>query len=387
MIKKLVLNDKEIILIGTAHISKESVELVEKTIQEEKPDVVGVELDNERLYQLMSGKKWQQTNIIDVVKTGKTYLFLLNILLSNLQKQLGAKVGVQPGSEMMIAVKKAQEHNIPIQLLDRNINITLKRAFKTMKLKEKLKLGSSIIMGFFGMVDPKEAIDIVSIEDLKNEDLINKLMKELGRQMPSVKKVLVDERDDYITEMIRQSKGKKIIAVVGAGHLNGIVENLKKEKKINLQELNIIPKKINYLKYLKYAIPLIFFIFIGFLFITKGIGTTTNALVIWFLANGTCSAIGAILAKAHPISVITAFLAAPFTSLHPAIAAGWITAITETKFNSPKVIDFENLSNVSTIKGFYQNKVSHILIVTALTNLGSMIGTIIAVPYLIILLA
>ncbi len=387
MIRKITLSDKEIILVGTAHISKESMILVEKTIEEEKPDVVGIELDNERLHQLVSGQKWQQTNIIEVVKTGKTYLFLLNILLSNLQKQLGAKVGVQPGSEMMVAIKKSQENKIPIRLLDRNVNVTLKRAFKTMTLREKLRLGSSIIMGFFGGMSNGEKIDAIKIEELKNEDLINKLMKELGRQMPSVKKVLVDERDDYITEMIKNSPGKKMVAVVGAGHLNGICENIKKNKKTDLQKLNIIPKKRNYLKYLSYLIPILFFVFLVFLFTTKGFNTTINALIIWFLANGICSAIGATIARAHPISILTAFLAAPFTSLHPAIAAGWMTAITETKFNSPRVIDFENLSNVSTIKGFYKNKVSHILIVTALTNIGSMIGTLIAVPYLITLLA
>ncbi|MDD3084048.1 MAG: TraB/GumN family protein [Candidatus ainarchaeum sp.] len=387
MIRKVKLNQKEIILVGTAHISQESINLVEKTIEEEKPDIIGVELDQERLQQLLSGSKWEQTNLVEIVKTGKTYLFLLNILLSNLQKQLGAKVGVKPGAEMLIAIKKAQEQKIPIQLLDRNVKITLKRAMKEMTLKEKLKLASSIIMGFFGKANTSEVIDIQKIEDLKNEDLINKLMKELGKQMPSVKKVLVDERDDYITEMIRNSPGKKIVAVVGAGHLNGIVENLKKEKKVDLKKLVLMPKKRNYLKYLKYFIPILFFSFIGFLLASKGIETTINALIIWFIANGVCSAIGAIAARAHPISVLTAFFAAPITSLHPAIAAGWITALTETRFNSPRVIDFENLSNISTIKGFYQNKVSHILIVTALTNVGSMIGTIIAVPYLIVLLA
>jgi pheromone shutdown-related protein TraB len=387
MIKRLKLGDKEIILVGTAHISKESMDLVEKTIEEEKPDIVGVELDKERLQQLLSGQKWQQTNIIEIVKTGKTYLFLLNMLLSNLQKQLGDRVGIKPGSEMLIAIKKSKEHNIPIQLLDRNIKVTLKRAFRLMTLKEKLKLGNSIIMGFFGRAEVGEKINTIKIEELKNEDLINKLMKELGKQMPSVKKVLVDERDDYITEMIRRSPGKKIVGVVGAGHLNGICENLKKNKKINLEKLNEIPKKINYLKYLKYLVPLLFFVFIGALFFTKGFETTLNALLIWFLANGVFSAIGATIAKAHPLTILAAFLAAPFTSLHPAIAAGWIAAIVETKFNTPRVLDFENLGNVSTIKGFYKNKVSHILIVTALTNIGSMIGTIIAVPYLIILLA
>jgi pheromone shutdown-related protein TraB len=385
MIKKLKLEGKEIIIVGTAHISKESINLVEATIDEEKPDVIGIELDKERLHQLLNGKKWQDTSVVEVVKSGKTYLFLLNILLSNMQKQLGAKVGVKPGAEMMIAIKKAGETKTPIQLLDRSVSVTLKRTFTMMPLREKLKLGSSLMLGFFGK-GTKEVINEKVIEELKQEDLINKLMKELGKQMPSMKKVLVDERDLYIAEMIRKSPGKKIVAVVGAGHMSGILKTLGKKNHVNIDKLNKIPKQNNYLKYLKYLIPLAFLLFMGFLLGTKGLNVTLNALVIWFLANGVFSALGAIVAKAHPISILTAFLAAPFTSLHPAIAAGWLVALTETKFNSPRVKDFENLDQVSSIKGFYNNKVTHLLIVTALTNIGSIIGTIIALPFLVELL-
>ncbi len=384
MIKRLKIDDKEIILVGTAHISAESVKLVEETIEKEKPDVIGVELDRERLAQLLSGKKWQETNIIDVVKSGKTYLFLLNTLLSNMQKQIGASVGIKPGSEMLAAIKIASEKKIPVQLLDRDVRITLKRAFQEMKLIEKLKLGSSLLAGFFGY---GEKVTPQVIESLKQEDLINKLMKELGQQMPSMKKVLVDERDDFIAQMIRQSPGKKIVAVVGAGHLHGIEETIKSNKKINLEKMNFIPKKKNYLKYVKYLIPALFFIFIGYLLYFKGVETTISALVIWFLANGILAAIGALLARAHPLTILTSFVAAPFTSLHPAIAAGWFAAIVETKVNPPLVMDFEKLSSVSSIGGFYKNKVTHILIVTALVNIGSTIGTIVALPYFVALLA
>jgi pheromone shutdown-related protein TraB len=383
MIKKIKYKDKEIVLVGTAHISKESITLVEETIEKEKPDVIGVELDKERLGQLLSGKKWQETNIVDVVKSGKTYLFLLNTLLSNMQKQLGKHVGVKPGAEMLAAVKKAQEKKVPIHLLDRNVRVTLKRAFKAMSLWEKMKLGGGILGSFFGV---GETIDAKKIEELKNEDLINKLMKELGKQMPSVKKVLLDERDDYISEMIKRSPGKKIVAVVGAGHLMGIVENIKKDKKVNLKNITTLPKKKPYFKYLKWGIPIIFILFLGYLLYFKGVEATLTAFGIWFLANGTLSALGAALAKAHPITILTAFVAAPFTSLHPAIAAGWFAAIVETKFNPPLVKDFENLSNVGTIRGFYRNKVTHLLLVTAFANIGSMIGTVVALPFLIQLL-
>ena len=383
MIRKIKFKDKQIVLVGTAHISKESMKLVEETIESEKPDIIGVELDKERLEQLLSGKKWEQTNIIDVIKTGKTYLFLLNILLSNMQKQLGKSVGVKPGAEMLVAVKKAQETKTAVQLLDRDVRVTLKRAFNVMSLKEKLKLGGTLLAGFFGK---GEKIDAKTIENLKDQDLINKLMKELGKQMPSIKQVLVDERDEYISQMIKNSPGEKIVAVIGAGHLSGIVKNLESKKKVNMKKISEVPKSRNYLKYLKYLIPILFILFIGYLISFKGIDATISALIIWFLANGICSAIGATLARSHPLTILTAFVAAPFTSLHPAIAAGWFAALAEARFNSPRVIDFEKLSNVSTIKGFYNNKVTHLLIVTALTNVGSVIGTIVALPFLIDLL-
>ena len=384
MIERIKLRGKEIVLVGTAHISRESVELVEKTIEEEKPDVIGVELDKERLQQLLSGKKWKQMNLVEIVQGGKTHLFLLSLLLSNVQRQLGKSVGIDPGAEMLAAVKIAQEKKVPVQLLDRNVKVTLKRAFNEMSLREKLKLGTSLIAGFFGY---GEKITPEKIEELKKEDMMNSLMKELGKQMPSMKKVLVDERDLYIAESIKRSPGKKIVAVVGAGHLKGIKATIKAKKKVNISKLIRLPKKRNYLKVLKYLVPALFVAFLGYAFYAKGIETTVNVLVVWFLANGILSALGALLARAHPLSILTAFVAAPFTSLHPAFAAGWFAAIVETRYNSPKVIDFENLSNLSTLGSFYRNKVTHILIVAAFANIGSIAGTIIALPYILALLA
>ena len=383
MIKRLKFEGKEIILVGTAHISQESINLVEETIDKEKPDVIGVELDKERLEQLLQGKKWQETSIVDVVKTGKTYLFLLNVLLSNLQRQIGKNVGIQPGAEMMAAIKKASEIGVPVEMLDRNVRITLKRAMSEMKLLEKLKLGGSILGGLFGF---GEKVDVKKIEELKNEDLINNLMKELGKQMPSMKRVLVDERDEYIAEMIKRSPGKKIVAVVGAGHLSGIEEIIKKDKKVDIKAITEMPKKKKWLGMLKWIIPVAIIAIFGYLLGAKGFETTIEALKLWFLINGTLAAIGAILARAHPVTIIVSFLAAPLTSLHPAVAVGWVAAIVETKFKPPRVMDFESLQDVSTITGFYKNKVTHILLVTAFTNIGSMIGTLFALPFLVQLL-
>ncbi|MFA6268423.1 MAG: TraB/GumN family protein [archaeon] len=388
MIKRLILGKaediKEIILVGTAHISKDSITLVEQTIELEEPDVIGVELDKERLGQLLSGKKWQETNIIDIIQTGKTYLFLLNVLLSNMQRQIGANIGVAPGAEMMAAIKKAQEKQVPIQMLDRDVRVTLKRAFNEMGFVEKAKLGGSIIGGFFGA---GEKVTVEKIEELKKEDLINSLMKELGKQFPSIKKVLVDERDEYIAEMIRHSPGKKIVAVVGAGHLEGIVEHLNGNKKTDIKKLSSTPQKISYLKIIGSILPAIFLLLIIAGFWAKGFDTTINMLGYWILITGGFAAIGALVARAHPFSIVSAFVSAPITTLHPALAAGWVSGLVEARFNPPKVIDFEKLPDVSSLGGFYNNKVTHILIVAALTNLGATIGIIIAFPTLVALLA
>jgi len=384
MIKRLFLGEKEIILVGTAHVSKESITLVEKTIEEENPDVIGVELDKERLAQLLSGKKWQETNLVEIIQTGKTYLFLLNVLLSNMQRQLGAQIGVQPGAEMLAALKKAQDKKTPIRLLDRDVKITLKRAFNSMSLTEKAKLGGSITAGFFGA---GEKIDAQKIEELKDSDMINHLMKEMGKQFPSIKRVLVDERDSFISEMIKHSPGKKIVAVVGAGHLEGIEENLKKNKKIDLNQISSVPQKKNLLKKIGLLIPLLLIALFGYGLFTKGIETTITMLVYWAIITGGLSALGALLSKAHPFSILAALFSAPITTIHPALAAGWVAGLVEARFNPPRVIDFEELPNVNTLMGFYNNKVTHILIVAALTNLGATIGTIIAFPALMSFLA
>jgi pheromone shutdown-related protein TraB len=388
MIKRLFIgekeNKKEVILVGTAHVSKESIELVEKTIEEENPDVIGFELDKERLGQLLSGKKWQETNIVEIIQTGKTYLFLLNVLLSNMQRQLGAQVGVAPGAEMLAAIKKSQEKSVAVQLLDRDVKVTLKRAFNSMGLVEKIKLGSSIIGGFFGY---GEKVTVEKIEELKNTDLINSLMKELGKQFPSIKKVLVDERDSFIAEMIKHSPGKKIVAVVGAGHLEGIIDSLEKNKKVDLKEITSIPKKKSFLKYIGLLIPALLILLFGYGLFTKGIETTLSMLLYWAIITGVCSALGAIISRAHPLSILAALVSAPITTIHPALAAGWVAGLVEARFNPPRVIDFEELPQVATIRGFYKNKVTHILIVAALTNVGATIGTILAFPALAALLA
>lgn len=380
-VERVKAQGKEIILVGTAHVSRESIELVKKTIEKEKPEVVGVELDFQRLQQLRQGKRWKQLDLNQIIREGKTHLFLLNVLLANLQKQIGKQFGVMPGSEMLAAVRAAAEKKIPVALLDRDVGITLRRALNRTSLVEKAKLGYSIVSGFMGF---GQKLDEKTIEQLKEKDILNGLMQQLSREMPSVKKVLVDERDMFIATRILRVKAKRVVAVVGAGHLEGIKKYLDRPR--DLSGLLTVKKKRGILSYLKYLVPALFAVIVVYGFYLKGAEIALNLLVMWFLINGVLSALGAALARAHPLSILAAFLAAPFTSLHPAIAAGWFAGLVELRMRSPKVADFEELPNLSRIRSFASNRVTRVLIVTAFANIGSMAGTIIALPYIASLL-
>ncbi|MEW6295012.1 MAG: TraB/GumN family protein [Candidatus Diapherotrites archaeon] len=382
--ERIKAHGKEVILVGTAHISRQSIELVEKTIEEEKPEVVGIELCGTRLTQLRSGRRWSETNIGQIIKEGKTYLFLVNLMLSNLQKQLGKKMGVRPGAEMFAAYKIAQKQGIPIALLDRDIQVTMRRTFALVGLKEKIKLLLSIIAGFFS---EKKEVTAELIEKLKTKDMMTELMEEFMRTAPTLKKVLVDERDAFIANKILSLKEKKILAVVGAGHVNGIKQLLLSGKKIDEGKLIEVPKKKSLvMPLLKWGIPAVFVILFGYAFFLRGASLTIELFAWWFLITGALSALGALLARAHPLSIATAFLAAPFTTLHPALATGWFAGAVELKVCNPKVKDFEELKELQSLGDLYKNQVTRILLVTALTNIGATIGVVIALPYIFSLL-
>ena len=380
-VEKIKTEGKTIILVGTAHISRESVELAKKTIEEEEPDIVGVELDIQRFQQLKMGRKWQEMDIGQIIKQGKVYLFLINLLLSNLQRRLGDELGIAPGTEMIEAIRLAEEKKIPIALLDRDIQITMKRAFQNTGLIEKLKLGIQLISGFFREGEP---LTKEKVEELKKTDILNKLMAELGSQFPSLKKTLVDERDLFIANQILNAPGKKIVAVLGLGHLEGVKKYL--DKKRDTSELMKVKKKKSIFTILQYAIPLLFVVFIAYAFFAKGIEATAFVFLWWFLITGVFSAIGSLFSRPHPLTVLTAFVAAPFTTLHPALASGWFAAGVEMKFKSPKVMDFESLSKLNSYGDWEKNRVTHLLMVAAFTNIGSTIGVVIAFPYLLAML-
>jgi len=379
---QIKINDN-IILIGTAHISKDSVDEVKSAIEKYKPDIVAVELCKKRHEALTQKDKWENTPITSLLKSNKAYLVLAQTFLSSIQRRLGKEYGVEPGSEMIAALKEAKKRNIEIALIDRDITVTLKRAWRKMGIREKFRLSWEFMKALVGYDD--EELEELDLKELMKQDVISSLMKEFGEIAPSVSNVLIHERDQYIAKKILDESHKgKIVAVVGAGHLEGIEKHLKKKTlDVDLKKLEEVPRKrFSIMKAIAYAVPVIVIGLFAYLILTGSWERAADALFWWIVINGSLSAIGALIARGHPFSILTAFVAAPITSLNPALAAGWFAGFVEAKMRTPLVKDFQGLSKIDSTKDFLNNRVIRLLMVVALANVGSMIGTVIAFPYL-----
>ena len=363
---------KELIIIGTAHISKQSAELVSEVIRAEKPDIVCVELDKQRFEALSNQKKWENLDLKSIIKQKQLSTLIINILLSSYQKKLGSKLGVNPGVELLEAAKVAEELNIPIELGDRDVRITLKRAWRSMSFWQKTKFMTMSLASVFD----KEDITEEQLEELKDKDVLTELMSDLGKAMPVLKKVLIDERDSYLAKKIKESNGNKVVAVVGAGHLKGIIAKINSDEDQDLSKIEIIPKTSPWVKIIGWGIPVIIIVSIFIIGMNKGFDEAGSNVLFWILANGIPSAIGAILALGHPLAVLSVFFAAPLTSLTPLIGAGYVAAFVQSYFKPPVVKEIQNVStDVNNIKMWWSNKLLRILLVFILSGLGSVLGT------------
>jgi len=381
MIRHLKHNHKEFLIVGTAHVSKESTDLVKATIEEEKPDTVCVELCDSRFQSIRHKNRWQDMNITKVIKEKKTFLLLSNLLLASFQKRIADKLDIQPGAEMIQAIDSADSIEADIILADRDIRITLSRIWRVTGLWDKLKIIFQLALSL-GNVDEITEEDI---EKMKQEDMLQSLLSEVEKSLPVLKEILIDERDRYLAQKIKMSPGEKIVAVVGAGHVPGILKYW--EKEIDTQALEEIPPKGKLTGILKWLLPSLIFALLLFGFFYGGRSTGTDMLTWWVMANGILAGLGATLALAHPLTILSAVLAAPLTSLNPLIAAGWVSGLVEAFASRPKVRDMERLpKDILTIKGFWKNKLTRILLVVVFTNLGSTIGTLVAIPLMLKLL-
>ncbi len=370
------LGDREIILLGTAHISRESVTEVQQAIHEERPDRVCIEIDESRYKAIAGGDRWKNLKITRVLKEKKAFLLLANLVLASFQKRLGLDLGIKPGAEMVAAIEAANELGIPFSLIDREIQITMKRAWAKTGFWGKNKMLAVMLGSLF----TREKLSEEEIEKLKNKDVLQGMLEEISEFLPSIKEVLIDERDEYLAAKIFEADDKKILAVVGAGHIPGIVKRLQMlqdgKASPDVTALNTIPQKKLISKSLPWVLPVAIIGAIIAGFIVRGSDVTLNYTMKWILINGSLSAIGALIALAHPLTIVLAFVAAPFTSLVPVIGVGILTGILEGTLRKPRVVDFENLQeDIASFKGFFRNRFTHVLLVFFLSNIGSTIGT------------
>lgn len=379
---RLTFENKEITLIGTAHVSRESANLVVQVIEDEKPDTVCVELCQSRYQSITQKNRWQNANLVKVIREKKAFLLLSNLMLAYFQKKIGRKLGIKPGEEIMRAIQAAEAVGARIHLADRDIRTTLSRTWRLMGLWTKIKLLSQLVTS----VGELDTIKEEDIERMKREDVLETLLSEIGESFPEIRRILIDERDQFLANKIRTAPGKNIVAVVGAGHVPGVQRYWK--KLVDMEVLDQIPPKGKLFRFLKWGIPalIVSLIILGFFY--AGTTAGTDMIKWWVLANAILAGLGAAAALAHPLTVLSAILASPLTSLNPMIAAGWVSGLVESLLGKPKVRDFENLlEDISSLKGFWKNKITRILLVVVFTNIGSSLGTFVAIPLMVKLLA
>ncbi|OHX51128.1 conjugal transfer protein TraB [Planococcus salinarum] len=370
-ITRLQYGDKELILIGTAHVSRRSAEQVKEVIDAEQPDSVCIELDAQRYQSVTDNSKWKETDIFKVIKEKKSSLLLMNLAISSFQNRLADQFGIKPGQEMIQGIKSAEENGAELVLADRNIQVTFSRIWGNIGLWGKMQLLSSVFFSIFS----KETVSEADLEKMKSQDTLSAVMDDFTKAFPRLKTPLIDERDQYLAQKIKDAPGKKIVAVLGAAHVPGIKKEIHNEH--DLDKLSEVPPKSKWPKIIGWAIPVIIISIIAYTFIANP-AAGLDQTISWVLWNGILAAIGATIAFGHPLAILTAFVAAPISSLNPLVAAGWFSGLTQASIRKPNVGDFETLSkDVFTLKGFWDNKVTRVLLVVVLTNIGSSLGTFI----------
>jgi pheromone shutdown-related protein TraB len=384
----VLLNGNEFKLIGTAHVSRESIEEVRNIICTEKPDMVCVELDQERYNSITQNDNWEKLNLTKVFKEGKGFLLIANLVLAGFQRRLGNELGVKPGEEMKTAVQASQEMGIAYSLCDREVHTTLRRAWARCGFWSKAKLLASLLASAF----TTEKLSEEEIENLKNKNELDGMMGELADYLPAVKEVLIDERDRYLAVKIwtsaSQKTNQKIIAVMGAGHIQGIKTYLEKlskgEESTDVSELDKIPPASFLSKIARFIIPAAIIVLIAAGFFRAGTEIGLSMITQWILWNGSLAALGAIIALGHPLAILVSFIGAPITSLNPFIGVGILSGIVQVALRKPRVSDAQQMAeDAASLKGIYRNRITRALVVFFFSSLGSVIGTFVSIPAII----
>jgi len=362
-------------LLGTAHVSQASVEAVRDAIDSGAFDAVAVELDPQRLQALTDPDALAKLDLVQVIRTGKTALFAANLALAAYQRRLAEQLGIEPGAELKRAVLEARQRELPVHLIDRDVGLTFKRASNRLGWWSRAKLGGGLMAALF--VDEEVGAD--EIEKLKQGDMLESSFGEFASDSPELYETVIAERDRYMAARLRETHGdaREVLAVVGAGHLQGLARHLKEEVRAPdtiREELEALPKKSDVPCF---TIILSTFVLGGFAwgFWRGGIDVGSDLLLQWVLATGVLGAIGCAVAGGHPLSILVAFVASPITPLHPALASGTLSALTEAWVRKPTYADFMALrDDVQSWRGWWRNRVARVLLNFFLTSLGTAIG-------------
>jgi pheromone shutdown-related protein TraB len=368
-------------LIGTAHVSRASAEAVRELSASGDFDAIAVELCQARYDALTAERKWTDLDLYKIIREGKAGLVMANLALSAYQRRIAEQFGIEPGAEMRAAAVAAKEQGLPLQLVDRDLATTLKRSYASVPWYKRLYMMAGLALG---MVSSEE-IDEESIEKLKEGDILESTFTEFAEQSPELYEALIAERDRYMAASLRKEnsgqEGRKVLVVIGAGHMEGIARHLENSDSDPVEErekLDVIPRRSRWPRMIPWAIMAL--ILTGFVIgFSRSPELGWQLVFIWVVINGGLAALGALLARGHPLTVLSALVAAPITSLNPTIAAGMVTGLVESWLRKPRVSDLENLRfDITTIKGWFRNPATRILLVFFLSNLGSAIGTWVA---------
>ncbi len=371
---------RKLYLLGTAHVSKRSVDDVKACVEALHPDVVAIELCPPRYEGQLNPEAWKKTNLFQVIRQGKSMFLLAQLLLQAFYRRLGDKLETQPGAEMMAGARLAGETGARLELIDRRIDLTLRRTWRHLGFWQKCKMAWTMLGSLFA----SDEIDAEDIEALKSRDQMDSMMGELAGQYPAVKRILIDERDQYLAERLRAlpaDTSKVVLAVVGAGHVPGILRSIGTPRE--LAPLEALPPPSAAARALPWVIPAAVVALIAWGFWQGGFERGIDSITIWCAVNAVCAGVGCLLALPHPLTLLAGAAAAPITSLNPTIAAGWVAGLVEAWLRPPAVRDFETLpTDMLGFRTFVRNPVMRILLVVVLTNLGSTIGTVAAIPWI-----
>jgi pheromone shutdown-related protein TraB len=375
-------NGRTFYIVGTAHVSEESVREVTEVIEQVRPDTVCVELCEARYKAITDESRWKNLDIFKVIKEGKTLFLMANLALGAYQRRIGQKLGVKPGAEMVAAAKKAEEVGAKLELVDRDIHITLKRTWANVGFWRKMTLLGGILEGLLG----GQEIAAEDIEKLKEKSHLSEVMAEFARVLPEVKVPLIDERDLYMMSSIEEVPGDTVVAIVGAGHVEGMVKHF--QKPVDREALEVIPPTSGWVKALKWAIPVLIMAAFSWGYHQHGHRGLEEMLTAWILPNSIMAALFTLAAGAKLGSIVAAFIASPITSLNPLLPAGVVVGLVEAWLRRPTVADAERINeDVHSIRGVYRNAFTRVLLVAAMATFGSAAGAWIGISWVFSLLS